>query len=185
VALSVLAAVYLTTTLGETTRVLAVKADIARGTAITETDLVVAELPIGPTALQSIPVDDLDQIVNKVAATDLKTGQLLAPAHLEDELRPAAGRSIVGVALAPNQMPGTDQLRAGDAVRVVETPATGGEPPSTAPFTISATVVGTKPSMIGDQTIVDVEVASGDAAGLAARAATGRVAIVIDPVGAG
>jgi hypothetical protein len=70
-------------------------------------------------------------------------------------------------------------------VRVVETPATGGEPPSTAPLTISATVVGTEPSKIGDQTIVDVEVASGDAAGLAARAATGRVAIVIDPVGAG
>jgi hypothetical protein len=185
VALSVLAAVYLTTTLGETTRVLAIKGDIARGTVITETDLVVAELPIGPTVLQSIPVDELDQIVNKVAATDLKTGQLLARDHLEDELRPAAGRSIVGVALAPNQMPGTDELRAGDAVRVVETPATGGEPPSTAPLTISATVVGTEPSKIGDQTIVDVEVASGDAAGLAARAATGRVAIVIDPVGAG
>ena len=91
----------------------------------------------------------------------------------------------MGVALAPNQMPGSNQLKAGDPVRVVETPATGGEPPTTAPFAIPATVMGTRPSQIGDQTIVDVEVTSANAAGLAARAATGRVALVIDAVGAG
>jgi hypothetical protein len=185
VALSVLAAVYLASTLGQTYEALAIKGNIARGATITAADLAPVGLPTGPSLLQSIPAAELDQTVGKIAATDLKKGQLLTPAHLVEELQPAAGRSIVGVALAPNQMPGTGELRAGDAVRVIETPASGGEPPTTAPFAIPATVVGTDPSPIGDQMIVDVEVTSANAAGLAARAATGRVAIVIDAVGAG
>jgi len=185
VALSVLAAVYLASVLGETYQALAVKSDIARGTVITAADLAPVDLPTGPSLLESVPADELDQMVNKVATADLKQGQLLTPASVADELLPAEGRSIVGVALAPNQMPGSNQLKAGDPVRVVETPATGGEPPTTAPFAIPATVMGTRPSQIGDQTIVDVEVTSANAAGLAARAATGRVALVIDAVGAG
>ena len=34
--------------------------------------------------------------------------------------------------------------------------------------------------MLADQTVVDVEVASSDAPALAARAATGRVALIVD-----
>lgn len=185
VALSVLASVYLTTMLGETYRALAVKDDIARGETITAADLGPVDLPTGPTLLEPVPAEELDQMVGKVATADLKRGQLLTSTSVAEELKPAAGRSIVGVALAPNQMPGTDDLRPGDAVRVVETPATGGEPPTTAPFAIPAVVVGTEMSTIGDQMIIDVEVTSSSAAGLAARAATGRVALVIDAVGAG
>ncbi len=184
VALSVLASVYLTSTLGQTYQVLAVKGAIARGTVIAASDLATVDLPTGPTLLQPVAADQLDQMEGKVATADLKAGQLLTPTSVADELQPAAGRSIVGIALAPNQMP-TTELRAGDAVRVVETPASGGEPPVEVPFAIAATVIGTKPTELGDQTVVDVEVASANAAGLAARAATGRVAIVIDAVGAG
>lgn len=185
VALSVLASVYLASMFGQTYRVLAVTTDVARGATITAADLGPVELPTGPTLLQPVPAEELDQMVNKVATADLMAGQLLTRTSVADELQPAAGRSIVGVALAPNQMPATEDLRAGDAVRVVETPATGGEPPTEAPFTIAATVVGVEPTDIGDQTVVDVEVTSANAAALAARAATGRVAIVIDAVGAG
>jgi hypothetical protein len=186
VALSVLASVYLASSLGRTYQALAIKGDIARGTVITAADLVPVDLPTGPSLLEPVPAEQLDQIADKkVAAADLKDGQLLTPGSVADELRPAAGKSIVGVALAPNQMPATEDLRAGDVVRVVETPATGGEPPSAAPFAISAVVVGTADSPLGDQVVVDVEVTSANAAGLAARAATGRVAIVIDAVGAG
>jgi len=184
VALSVLASVYLVSTLGRTYPVLAVKGNIARGTVIAATDLATVELPTGPTVLQPVDADELDQMVGKIAAADLKAGQLLTSTSVADALQPAAGQSIVGIALAPNQMPTVD-LRAGDAVRVVETPASGGEPPVEVPFAIAATVIGSKPSSLGDQMVVDVEVASANAAGLAARAATGRVAIVIDAVGAG
>lgn len=184
VALSVLASVYLTTSLGETYQVLAVTKVVPRGTAIASTDVATVNLPTGPTLLQPISATELDQIEGMVATTDLSPGQLLTESSVADELGPPPGQSIVGVALAPNQMP-TRELQAGDAVRVVETPATGGEPPVEAPFAISATVIGTKPSSLGDQTVVDVQVASSQAAGLAARAATGRVAIVIDAVRAG
>ncbi|MFC8796253.1 SAF domain-containing protein [Promicromonospora sp. NPDC057138] len=186
VALSVLASVYLASSLGRTHQVLAIKANVARGAVITAADLASVDLPTGPTLLKPIEAEQLDQIAElKVATVDLKAGQLLTQDSIADELQPAAGQSIVGVALAPNQMPATGDLRAGDAVRVVETPATGGEPPAGTPFTIAATVVGTKLSPIGDQTIVDVQVTSANAAALAARAATGRVAIVIDSAGQG
>jgi len=184
VALSVLASVYLTSTLGQTRQVLAITTEISRGTAIKSSDLAAVDLPTGPTLLQPVGADRLEEMEGKLAATDLLPGQLLTEASAVEELGPPAGQSIVGVALAPNQMPTTD-LKAGDAVRVVETPATGGEPPAGAPFAISATVIDVEPSTLGDQMVVDVQVASSNAAGLAARAATGRVAIVIDAVRAG
>lgn len=183
VAVSVLATVYLASTLGQTYKVLAVSGDISRGSVIAAGDLATVDLPTGPTLLKPVAAEQLDQIVGKVAATDLSAGQLLTSASVADALVPTAGRSIVGVALAPNQMPAMEKLRAGDAVRVVETPATGGEPPAQSPLAISATVISIGQSSLGDQVIVDVEVASENAAGLAARAASGRVAIVIDSVG--
>jgi len=185
VALSVLASVYFTTMLGQTYRVLAVAAEVPRGTAITAADLTVAELPTGPTALDSISADELDQMVGMIAATDLSPGQLLTNDSAVEVLGPPTGQSIVGVALAPSQMPSSTDLRPGDAVRVVETPPAGGEPPAAAPFTIAATVIGVRRSDLGDQMVVDVQVTSANAAALAARAATGRVAIVIDAVRAG
>jgi hypothetical protein len=187
VALSVLGSVYLATSLGQTYQVLAVTSDIARGAPITPGDLGVAELPegSGSSLLKPVLADQLDEMTtDKVATADLKAGQLLTADSVATELQPPAGQSIVGIALAPNQMP-TQDLKAGDRVRVVETPATGGEPPVQAPFAIAATVVSTQQITIGEQTVVDVQVTSSNAAALAARAATGRVAIVIDAVGAG
>lgn len=187
VALSVLASVYLTSTLGRTYQVLAIQGEIPRGAEITAANIATVELPTGPTLLDPVLAEDFDQYVDqgKVATTSLTNGQLLTQDSVADEVGPAAGQSIVGIALAPNQMPGSLTLQAGDKVRVVETPATGGEPPAEAPLAITATVAGTHGSDLGEQTIVDVEVASSNAAALAARAATGRVAIVLDPVGAG
>jgi hypothetical protein len=185
VALSVLASVYLVTSQARTYQVLAITENISRGAEITAANIATVELPTGPTLLEPVPAADFDKMVGKVATADLKAGQLLTEAGVTDELQPAAGRSIVGIALAPNQMPGSEPLAAGDAVRVVETPASGGEPPAQAPLAIAATVIGVRESTLGDQMIVDVEVPSNNAAALAARAATGRVALVIDAVRAG
>ncbi|WP_285100534.1 SAF domain-containing protein [Promicromonospora sp. MEB111] len=185
VALSVLASLYLATTLGKTYQVLAVNTDIPRGTAIAASDIVTAELPTGPTSLEAVSAEDFKLVEGKIATADLKPGQLLTPDSFTDELAPPSGQSIVGIALTPSQMP-TSPLHSGDSVRVVETPATGGEPPVEAPFAIAATVIGVSTdAALGEQKVVDVQVASGNAAALAARAATGRVAIVIDAVGAG
>ncbi len=72
-----------------------------------------------------------------------------------------------------------EPIAPGDAVRVVQTPGAQGEV-ADAPVTVSATVVGVHPSETGDQTIVDVVVPAEAAADLAARAATGKVALVLD-----
>jgi hypothetical protein len=65
-------------------------------------------------------------------------------------------------------------------VRIVDTPTTQGEPPTTAP----ATIAGEVASVVGPDdtglTVVNVTVPAGQAADLAARVATGRVALVLD-----
>jgi hypothetical protein len=92
---------------------------------------------------------------------------------------PAAGQSLVGVALQPAQLP-TEPLRAGDRVRVVDTPTSQADPPAATPDTIPAVVVSTEALDDGRQTIVNVTVPSAQAADLAARVATGRIALILD-----
>ena len=100
----------------------------------------------------------------------------MTPGQVADVVVPPAGESMVGVPVAAGLMP-AEGLRPGDSVRLVQTPGQSGEV-SGAPVTISATVLSVSP---GDtQTVVDVLVSSDRAAELAARAATGRVAIVLD-----
>ena len=68
----------------------------------------------------------------------------------------------------------------GDRIRVVATPGAGGEVVDAATVTIPATVVGLHPDPDTGATVVSVQVPQAQAAELAARAATGNVAIVLD-----
>jgi hypothetical protein len=86
--------------------------------------------------------------------------------------------SVVGIALAAGMMP-AEPLNPGDAVRLVQTPGQQGEV-SGSPVTVMATVVEVQAAKTADLTIVDVLVPSDVAADLAARAATGKVALVLD-----
>jgi SAF domain len=180
-ALGALTNVWFVQNLGDTLTVTAVANDIARGQVIQAGDLTTAELPTGPSALQALPAQDMQDAVGQRATVDLLAGSLLHPDAYLPELTPPAGQSVVGISLTAYQMP-TEPLRAGDTIRIVETPTAQGEPPATVPLTITATILSTTPSPTGDQTIVNVQVAHADAADLAARAATGRVALILDSV---
>ncbi|MBL0887332.1 SAF domain-containing protein [Myceligenerans indicum] len=182
VALGILASVSLTTTLGKTHKVLAVTSEIQRGQKITESVLVTVDLPTSPTLLEPVDATQFAAVTGQYASVDLPAGSLLTPESYTTELKPAAGRSIVGVALNPNQMPAYPPLHAGDSVRIIETPVSGGDAPVEEPLAIAAVVVEAHPAEIGDQQIVNVEVARDQAGALAARAATGRVALVLDTV---
>ena len=92
---------------------------------------------------------------------------------------PGEGDSLVGISLTPAQMP-AEPLYAGDAVRIVTTPGDQGELTEKDPVTIEATIVGVSRVAETGETVVDVSVPQPDAADLAARAATGRVALVLD-----
>jgi hypothetical protein len=180
IGLGALAMVYLTSTIGQTVQVLAVSTEVARGETIEATDLVAVDLPNGPTSLAPVAAADLDAVVGQTATADLLPGSLLTSSSVTPQLGPESGTSTVGVSVTQNQMPGT-ALRAGDTIRIVDTPTEGGEPPVGEPETIEATVVAVHGSDMSDRIVIDVEVPADEAAGLAARVATGRVAVVIDP----
>jgi len=93
---------------------------------------------------------------------------------------PAKGMSVVGVSLPPALMPAV-QLHSGDQVRIVATPGAQGDVATgTSPKSIEATVVGVRGTGDTGQIVVDVSVPHDQAAELAARAATGKVALVLD-----
>jgi hypothetical protein len=88
--------------------------------------------------------------------------------------------SVVGVSLPPALMPAV-ALQSGDQVRIVATPGQQGDVAAGAtPQSITATVVGVRSAGGSGQSVVDVSVPFEQAAELAARAATGKVALVLD-----
>ena len=92
---------------------------------------------------------------------------------------PGEGESLVGISLTPAQMP-SEPLYSGDTVRIVTTPGDQGEVTEQTPVTIEATVVGVSRVEETGETVVNVSVPKEKSADLAARAATGRVALVLD-----
>lgn len=181
IALGAAAAAWLTTTVGHTQGVLAVRTSLDRGSVITAGDLVTANINPDP-ALSPVRATDRDLVVGKRTAVDLAAGSLLTAAALTESTVPAAGTSLVGVSLTPAQLP-AQPLRPGDSVRLVDTPRSQDDPPSDLPASTTATVVQAHPGIDNGIVIVDVTVDQREAVALAARAATGRLALVLEPGG--
>ena len=159
--------------------VVAVRTLVERGQVIERDDLVTVRIGVDP-ALQPIPAEELEGLVGQRAATDLPAGGLVTRAAVSSSVLPAAGQSVVGVALPASLLPG-EPLRSGDVVRIVATPGEQGDVTgSRPPRAITATVVGLFPDDEKGVTVVSVQVPFGVAAEVAARAATGKVAIVLD-----
>jgi flagella basal body P-ring formation protein FlgA len=158
--------------------VVAVRTTIQRGTLISREDLVTARIGVDP-ALNPIPAAQLDGVVGQRAAMDLPTGGLVTQDSITATVVPAQDMSVVGVAVPAALLPG-EPLRSGDQVRVVATPGQQGEVTDDEQRSIAATVVGVYPDVDSGQTVVSVQVPYDQAAELAARAATGKVAMVLD-----
>jgi hypothetical protein len=178
VALGSLGAAYLTQSVGDTVPVLAVARDVMAGEPLQAADLVVADVNADP-ALSPVPASQLEALIGRRTAVALPAGSLLTDAAVATTVVPAAGRSMVGVALTPAQLP-AEPLQAGDRVRIVDTPTNQGDPPSTTPATISGEVVSTVGPDDTGLTVVNVTVPTSQAPDLAARVATGRVALILD-----
>ena len=71
-------------------------------------------------------------------------------------------------------------LKTGDDVRVVQTPGAQGQVGDVSPVTVTAEVVAVTRSEDGQSALVDLLVGADAAPDLAARAATGKVAVVLD-----
>ena len=173
-----LLAAFAWTATSTTQSVLAVRSAVERGAVIAQDDVMTVQVSADP-ALAPVPASHASTVVGRRAATDLAAGTLLTREQVSDTVLPAAGMSIVGVGLPSAQMPG-EPLLVGDRVRVVATPGPAGEVTAGEPVTIAATVVGVRVNDENGQSVVSVQVPQGDAAELAARAATGNVALVLD-----
>lgn len=178
VCLGALLAGWAWTATTNTEEVLVARHSIERGAVIEADDLARVRLSADP-ALKPVSASQFEEIVGQRAAMDIAEGGMLTPDSFTSETVPGQGQSVVGVALAPGQAPGLD-LRYGDRVRVVVTPAQGDEVPAGAPLVNDATVVGVNTSEETGQPIVDLLVSEADAAVLATRVATGNVVLVLD-----
>jgi len=178
ICLGALLAAWAWTATTNTQEVLVARTTIERGSVIEAGDLARVRLSADP-ALKPVPAAQFNQVVGQRAAFDVSAGAMLTPDSFTTGVVPDGTNSIVGVALTPAQVPGLD-LQTGDHVRVVLTPAQGEEQPAGVPQFSDATVAGVNVSEETGQTIVDLLVPHADAALLAARAATGNVALVLD-----
>ncbi len=161
-----------------THEVIALRQTVTRGETITQGDLMTVQVGLDP-ALKTIPGDRMRSLVGQRAAMDMAAGSLITTENVTKTVLPAEGMSMVGVALPPSLMPG-EALLAGDRVRIIATPGQQGDVGQEPPASIAATVVGLYPNAENGQTVVSLEVPEGQAAELAARAATGKVALVLD-----
>ena len=164
-------------------QVVAARSTIERGTVISRDQLMTVQVGSDP-ALRPVDASQIENMVGKRAAVDVAAGSLLTADVATSKNVPAQGQSLVGVAVTPAMMPGT-QLVAGDRIRIVATPAQQalGET-ATSPVAVAAVVVSTQTGADttgqGAQTIITVDVPTADAAQLAAIAAAGKVAVVLD-----
>ncbi len=172
---------------GERTPVLAVARGVQAGDVIRDADLIEAQVQLDP-ALQPVLAAERATIVGKRAAVALTPGSLLTRGQATARTLVTTGERLVGIGLKASQMPAT-RLSPGDKVLVVATSSEGesgvaedGERSEPAQIAARIVKVGEKQATTGD-TVVDVAVPSQFGPALAAQAATGDVALVVDSPG--
>lgn len=166
------------TATSDTRSVVAVRSAVERGAVIGREDLMAVQVGLDP-ALTPIPAAQVETLVGQRAAVDMAAGTLVTREQVTTAVLPPAGSSIVGVPVPAGLLPG-EPLVAGDRIRVVATPGAQGEFTNEPPVTIPAVVVGVRAQVDTGVSVVSVEVPQDRAAELAARAATGNVAVVLD-----
>ncbi|WP_110241666.1 SAF domain-containing protein [Nocardioides gilvus] len=162
----------------DTQEVLAARDTIHQGETIEASDLQRIWISRDPL-LTPLPASAFDDVVGQRAALDISEGGLLTDESTSDEPLPPQGQTIVGIALTPAQVPAMP-LYGGDKVRIIATPGDEGTAAASSPQFTVAEVVGTAIDQTTGNTVVNVLVPYADAGVLAARAATGSVALVLD-----
>lgn len=177
IAVAALGVYLLVANLGDTTRVVVVTSTVAAGDAIQADQVSTADVQVSAT-IQTVPGEQLQTVVGQRAVVPLLPGQLLNPDTITTQpIAPSEDAALVGLPLTTAQLPSVP-IQAGDEVLVVDTPPAQGDPPVDAPDAITATVASSDTTEDG-LTILNVYAPPEDARALAARAATGRIQIVL------
>ena len=178
VCLGALLAAWAWTSTTSTEEVLAARDTIHRGEVISADDIERVRIS-GDPALQPLPASAFEDVVGQRAALDIAAGGLLTAESTTSGALPPPGQSVVGIALTPAQVPALP-LHGGDQVRIIVTPGENGDTSTSSPPFTTAVVVDTLLDETTGNTVVDVLVPYAEAGVLAARAATGNVALVLD-----
>ncbi|MGP3921314.1 SAF domain-containing protein [Nonomuraea sp. 10N515B] len=164
--------------LSDRTQVVVMAQDVPVGQAITTND--VTTTMVGAEDLvATVPGRELGRIVGMRAAADLMSGMLVQSRLVTDQFAPIGDQQLVPLALKPSRLPARG-LKPGDPVLVVFTPDV-----QTVPVTKAPKIEGIVDQAKGPDTdglvVVDLIVKNTDGAALAALAAEGRVALVLNP----
>jgi hypothetical protein len=167
---------------GDRVSVLAVAKPIPRGHVIERADLVSQSVSGVDGA---VPLDATSEVVGSTTTVDLVAGQILTKSMLTTAPLPAAGQSVVGLALDASRVP-TAGLEPGDWVDVLAVPTAEDQGPSDqaaldAPQVIaegaSVFAVDEQLNQSGQMTLTLV-VGTDEAARLAAYSTQNRVAVI-------
>lgn len=165
-----------------TTLVWATAADVSRGHPVEAEQLVAVELSASAAdRLVRATTESRDDLVGRVWAIDLPTGELLSPALVSDRLAVADGQALVGLSLDPGDFP-VAGLRPGDSVMVVEAALQPGEEPR---VLVDSAIVESV-AVLGEQGVasarlVTLSVPAETAASVANAGSAGRASIAVVP----
>ncbi|MCM2430964.1 SAF domain-containing protein [Streptomyces sp. RKAG337] len=174
---------YLAT--GDRQPVVAVAHDVPMGAQLTSDDLVEARIATDPV-LAPVPASQLKKMIGKRTTVGLTKGSLLTTQSVTDQPLIKQGQQLVGVSLAPAQIP-SSVLSPGQTVNVVHTPKNNGSSDGSAssgkdtPVQAVVIEVG-KPDNSGDR-VVDLAVNALDGSTLAKWSANGEASLVVVPTG--
>ncbi|MFB7323837.1 MULTISPECIES: SAF domain-containing protein [unclassified Streptomyces] len=167
---------------GHRTEVVTVVRDVQVGQVLTEDDLGKASIALDP-AVKAVRAGNLDSVVGKRAAVELKPGSLLAPSQVTKDSLVKAGEQLVPIGLKPEQVPAT-ALVPGQKVELVHVPAQGqeeaGKTSDAPPRTIKGRVVKASGAAPGTgMVVVDVATSAADGPTAAAWVAAGTLRLVL------
>jgi hypothetical protein len=170
---------------GERVEVVVAAGDVGRYEELTRGDLKVVRVAADP-GVDTIPGADLDDLVGRVAATDLSEGVLLSNDQLLGRGERVVGRdeAVVGARLGPGSAPRHD-LMGGTPVLVVVRPAQADADAEVVEVEGWLAEVGEPDETTGERE-ASLVVPAGSAAEVAAAAADQRIAVVaLEGVGGG
>lgn len=166
------------------TPVLVATDSLHRGDVITTAAFTTARIYDDP-ALDPVTPAELDALLGQQLSLDIAAGSILTHDAVTDYEPTKAGTYLVGVSLDSARVPGSEIL-VGDRVLVVVTPSTGGADTADVtgvPASTNAEVAAVHVDAETGLTILDLLVPQADGPTLAAHAATGNVAVLLEPRG--
>lgn len=167
---------------GHRTEVVTVVRDVQVGQVLTEGDLGKASISLDP-AVKAVRANDVESVVGKQAAVELKPGSLLTPSQVMKDSLVKAGEQLVPIGLKPDQVPAT-ALVPGQKVELVHVPAQGqvdtGKTSDASPQTIEGRVVKASGAAPGTgMVVVDIATSSEDGPTAAAWVSAGTLRLVL------